>query len=185
MLHWQVFRSVPREERLQRWQSDFSRLMSILEVLDESEWVGFMVCHPYIGPVPPFCYPAFQLTDYGVHGWDIEEALHRSHGLSADVADFLVPFMFILMQGTDDDKRSPDLPQPVGLRVSGCNAGTWKVTVSNGSFQFEPSAVESLPTVFEFDPASFVLTTYDRIRAGTAYGDVEPAGRLPGIFFAI
>jgi hypothetical protein len=39
--------------------------------------------------------------------------------------------------------------------------------------------------VFEFDPASFVLTSFGRIRGGTAYGDGELANRFRGMFFAI
>jgi uncharacterized protein (TIGR03083 family) len=181
----QALRSVSRVELLQRLKNDFNQLMSNLEGLSEAEWTGFMVCHPYMGPVPPFCYPAFQLMDYGVHAWDIREALHESSGLSPDVADFLVPFMFILMQGTYDSERVPSLPHPIGFRVSGRNGGTWKVTVSDQAFQYEPAPVDDLRTVFEFDPASFVLTTYDRIRGGTQYGDSALANRFRRMFFPI
>jgi hypothetical protein len=123
--------------------------------------------------------------DYGVHSWDIREALGLFTGLNPDVADFLVPFMFILMQGTHDAEKYPDLPSPVGFRISGRNGGTWKVTISGGSVQFEPSAVDDLPVVFEFDPASFVLSTYARIHGGTSYGDRSLADRFRGMFFAI
>jgi hypothetical protein len=123
--------------------------------------------------------------DYGVHAWDIREALHRSHGLSPDVADFLVPFMFILMQGTHDADVESSLPQPVGFRVSGRNGGTWKVTVAGGAFAYESGPVDDLATVFEFDPASFVLTTFARIRGGTAYGSTDLANRFRGMFFAL
>jgi len=181
----QALRSVPWEELLRRLHGDFDRLMETLEGLNQEEWTQFMVCHPYMSLVPPFCYPAFQLMDYGVHAWDIREALHQSHGLSADVADFLVPFMFILMQGTYDAELTPDLPAPVGFRISGRNGGTWKVAVGGGVFQFEPGPVDDLPTVLEFDPASFVLTTFNRIRGGTSYGDVELADRFRGMFFAV
>ena len=58
------------------------------------------VPHFYMGPVPAFFYPAFQLMDYGVHSWDIREGTGREHGLSSDVADLLVPFMFGIWQGT-------------------------------------------------------------------------------------
>ena len=181
----QALRSVPRAVLLQRLHGKFEQLMAHLERLDETEWTGLMVCHPYWGPVPSFCYPAFQLMDYGVHAWDIREALRLSHGLSPDVADFLVPFMFILMQGTHDTERVPSLPRPVGFRVSGRNGGTWKVTVGEAGFQYERGPVDGLPTVFEFDPASFVLTSFGRIRGGTAYGDGELADRFRGMFFAI
>jgi uncharacterized protein (TIGR03083 family) len=181
----QALRAVPREELIRRFHSDFDQLMATFESMDETQWGSLMVCHPYMGPVPPFCYPAFQLMDYGVHGWDIREALGRSSGLSPDVADFLVPFMFILMQGTHDADEVSHLPAPVGFRVSGRNSGTWRVTVGDGSYAYEPGPVDDLPTVFEFDPASFVLTTYGRTRGGTNYGDRELADRFRGMFFAI
>jgi len=44
--------------------------------------------------------------------------------------------------------------------------------------------VNDLPLVFEYDPASFVLTIFGRIRAGTAYGNTEVANRFRGMFFA-
>jgi hypothetical protein len=59
------------------------------------------------------------------------------------------------------------------------------VTVTDGAFQYERGPVDDLPTVFEFDPASFVLTSFGRIRGGTAYGDGELADRFRGMFFAI
>lgn len=180
----QALRSVVREERLQRLRSDFDQVMAIFEGLDESEWTGLMVCHPYMGPVPSFCYPAFQLMDYGVHAWDIRQALGLPYGLSPDVADFLVPFMFSIMQGTCDTDKVQSLPQPVGFRISGRNRSTWKVTVGDGVLQYEPTAVDDLPTIFEYDPASFVLTTFGRVSAGTDYGDRQLANTFRGIFFA-
>jgi uncharacterized protein (TIGR03083 family) len=180
----QALRSVPRDELLQRLHRDFDQLMSEFESLDESQWGGLLVCHPYMGPVPAYCYPAFQLMDYGVHAWDIKEALHQPYSLSADVADYLVPFMFANMQGTVDTDRVTSLPHPVGIRVSGRNASTWKVTVGDGTLQFEPASVEGLRTVFEFDPASFVLNTFGRAQVGTAYGDRELADQFRGMFFS-
>ena len=66
--------------------------------LTEEEWGGLMVPHFYMGPLPAFFYPAFQLMDYGVHSWDIRQGLGRAHGLAGDAADLLVPFMFVLWQ---------------------------------------------------------------------------------------
>ena len=59
------------------------------------------------------------------------------------------------------------------------------IAAGDGAFQFEPGSVDDLPTVFEFDPASFVLTSLARIRGGTAYGDTALADRFRGMFFAI
>lgn len=181
--HAQELRTVPREELLKRLHDDFDQLMVIFQELNEGDWTGLMPCHPYLGPVPSFCYPAFQLMDYGVHAWDVREALRLPHGLSPDVADFLVPFMLSLMQGVHDAEKVPSLPAPVGIRVSGRNGGSWKATVRDGALKFEPGPVDDLPVVFELDPASFVLNTFGRTRAGTGYGDVELANRFRGMFF--
>jgi hypothetical protein len=180
----QALRSVPREELLSRLHRDYDELMKILESVGESDWASLMICHPYMGPVPPFCYPAFQLMDYGAHAWDVEGALGLNRGLSPDVADFLVPYMFIIMQGTLEAEQVPSLRAPVGVRVSGRNGGTWKVTVADGGVQYEQAPVDDLPTVLEFDPASFVLTFFGRIRGGTTYGDRELGDRFRGIFYS-
>ena len=45
-----------------------------------------MVPHFYMGPLPAFFYPAFQLMDYGVHSWDIREGSGKAHGLAGDAA---------------------------------------------------------------------------------------------------
>jgi uncharacterized protein (TIGR03083 family) len=181
--HAQAFRSESREALLRRLHQDYDQLMEIFDGLDENDWGGLTPCHPYMGPVPSFCYPAFQLMDYGVHAWDVREALRQPHGLSPDVADFLVPFMFSLMQGVHDAEKVPSLPAPVGLKVSGRNGGSWKATVIDGSLQFEQAEVDDLPVVFDFDPCSFVLNTFGRTRAGTGYGDIQLADRFRDMFF--
>ena len=59
-----------------------------------------MVPHYYMGPLPAFFYPAFQLMDYGVHSWDIRQGTGRAHGLAGEAADLLTPFMFVLWKST-------------------------------------------------------------------------------------
>ena len=85
---------------MQRLRDDFAKMQGILEPLGPDEWTGLMVTHAYMGPVPAFFYAAGQLMDYGVHSWDIRQGTGRAHGLSGDVADLLVPFMFAIWQGT-------------------------------------------------------------------------------------
>ncbi len=48
-------------------------MMGILEGLSEDDWTDLIVPHFYMGPLPAFFYPAFQLMDYGVHSWDIRQ----------------------------------------------------------------------------------------------------------------
>ena len=108
-------------------------------------------------------------------------------GLSGDVADFLVPIMFILWQATTDQERLPSEPLEAGIRVSGRNGGAWHVTVSSDGYAYEKVAAldAGLPVVFDFDPASLVLTAYGRMNGGTAYGDTEAADRYRSLFYAI
>ena len=44
-----------------------TRSSPILDGLSEQDWTGLVVPHFYMGPLPAFFYPAFQLMDYGVH----------------------------------------------------------------------------------------------------------------------
>ncbi len=180
-----AFRTTPREELLARLRRDYDTLMGIFEGLSEADWTGLMVSHPYMGPVPACCYPIFQIMDYSVHKWDIRERLGVPHGLSPDAADFLVPWMFVLWQATTDLERVGPEPIRVGFRVLGRNGGTWRVQVDREGYKYERGPIDDLPAVFEFDPASLVLTAFGRIRAGTAYGDQQMAQRYREIFFSI
>ena len=121
------FRDLPQREMVERLRTDFDKMMGIFDGLTAEDWTGLMVSHFYMGPVPAFFYPAFQLMDYGVHSWDIREGTGREHGLHSDVADLLVPFMFGILAGTI--RVAPDTePFTVGVRVtSGPNAGDSRV----------------------------------------------------------
>jgi uncharacterized protein (TIGR03083 family) len=183
--HAQAFRSTPRADVLARLNRNVEQLLGILDQLDEHDWAGLLVTHPYMGPVPAYMYPAFQLMDYSVHGWDILEGQKAAHGLSGDSADFLVPYMFILWQATTDPARAEGFSQPIGVRVSGRNGGTWRIGVTTGGYSYEPGQIDDLPAVLEFDPASLVLTAFGRVRGGTTYGDQALADRYRGVFFSI
>lgn len=183
--HAEAFRSVPQAELLDRAQTDYAKMTDILEGLGPDDWTGLTVPHFYMGPLPAFFYPAFQLMDYGVHSWDIREGAGRTHGLSGEVADLLVPFMFVVWQSTASPK--PDTtPSELGIRItSGPNAGDTRVRVSADGLAYEPGVIDDLPTVIEFDPASFVLTAFGRYNAGTVRGDPAAAERYLNLFFRI
>lgn len=183
--HAQAFRSVPRAELIERLRRDFARVTAVFEGLTDQDWGGLTVTHGYMGPIPALFYPAFQLIDYSVHSWDIREGLGQPQVLSADAADFLVPIMPILWQATLDADRLGGETIQVGVRVSGRNAQTLRVTASPSGFSSEAGPVDDLPAVLEFDPATLVLTAYGRMRGGTACGDARAAGRFSGLFFAI
>ena len=50
-------------------------MMDTFEKLTPEEWSGFLVTHPFMGPLPTFFYPAFHVMDYGVHTWDMRWGL--------------------------------------------------------------------------------------------------------------
>jgi uncharacterized protein (TIGR03083 family) len=179
------YRDVPQQDLLKRLREGFDELMELFEGLNEKDWTGLQVLHGYMGPLPAFFYPVFQLMDYGVHGWDIREGIGQPHSMPADVADLLVPFMFILWQATCDATRCGDEELTIGLNVSGRNGGTFRVSVTSEGLNYEQSEAKDFPAVFEFDPASLVLTAFGRVSAGTVSGDREVANRYNGLFFRI
>jgi len=179
-----AFRGVPQAEMMGRVRNDLDKMMGILEPLSEEEWGSLIVPHAYMGPVPAFVYAGGQLMDYGVHSWDIREGIGRAHALSADAADLLVPFMFIIWQSTI--RASADLsPFTIGVTVTGRNAGSYRVSISDQGMAYEPGEVGDLPTVLEFDPAALVLTAFGRINGGTAKGDQALAERFLNLFYRI
>jgi uncharacterized protein (TIGR03083 family) len=180
------FRDLPQMEMVDRLRTDFDKMMGIFEALTPEDWTGLMVPHFYMGPVPTFFYPAFQLMDYGIHSWDIREGTGREHGLHSDVADLLVPFMFGIWAGTI--RATADTkPLEIGVRVtSGPNAGDTRISVSSEGMTYQQGDdVGDLPAVIEFDPGSFVLTAFGRFNGGTIRGDKELADRFLGMFFRI
>jgi uncharacterized protein (TIGR03083 family) len=179
------FRKLPREELLARLRDDFERAMKMFEDIGEEDWSGFMVTHAYMGPVPAFFYPIGQLMDYGVHSWDIREGLELPHFMSADAADLLVPFMFLLWQATTDTSRLSGDDLDVAVRVSGRNAGTLRVKVSKEGMTYESGDAEGAQVVLDFDPVSLVLTAFGRVSSGTPQGDMDAARRFAGLFFRI
>jgi uncharacterized protein (TIGR03083 family) len=178
-----AFRSQPRAELVERLRGDFDKMMEIFDALTEEDWTGLLVSHFYMGPLPAFFYPAFQLMDYGVHSWDVRQGTGRAHGLSGDAADLLVPFMFVLWKYTTAGD-----PQPceIGVRItSGSNAGDTRVTVGADGMSYEAGEASGPATVLEFDPGSFVLTAFGRSNSGTIRGDRATADRYLNLFFRI
>jgi uncharacterized protein (TIGR03083 family) len=182
--HAQAFRELSQRELMTRARADLDKMMGILEPLSEQEWTGLLVPHFYMGSVPAFIYAAGQLMDYGVHTWDIKQGAGNAHGISGDAADLLVPFMFIIWQSTV--MPAADLtPFTIGVRVSGRNAGEYRMSVSDQGLAYEQGRAADLPTVLDFDAGSLVLTTFGRMNAGTVRGDEALADRFLNLFFRI
>jgi uncharacterized protein (TIGR03083 family) len=174
-----------REELIERLRTDFAKVMELLDGLSQDEWTDLLVTHPYMGPVPAYMYAAGQLMDFGVHEWDLADGTGRAHALDGEVADLLVPFMFVLWQFTVRDGIDTS-PFELGIRITGGhNAGDFRVSVGPDGMAYEPGEVGDLPCVLEFDAGSFVLTAFGRCNTGTVRGDMAIAERFLNLFFRI
>jgi uncharacterized protein (TIGR03083 family) len=180
----QSFRGESRAALVERLRGDFDKVMQTFDALTESDWSNLLVPHFYMGPLPAFFFPAFQLMDYGVHSWDVRQGTGRAHGLSGEAADLLTPFMFVVWKYTVTPTEGP--PCELGIRItSGPNAGDTRVTVGPEGMDYEPGDISGLPVALEFDPGSFVLTAFGRSNAGTIRGDRALADRYLNLFFRI
>jgi uncharacterized protein (TIGR03083 family) len=179
------FREQTREQMIERLRTDFDKVMEMLAALGPDDWTGLMVTHAYMGPVPAFIYAAGQLMDYGVHSWDILDGSGRAHAMSGDVADLLVPFMFVIWQYTI--RSDADLsPFQVGIRVlGGHNAGDTRVSISSEGMSYAPGSIDDLSCVIEFDAASMVLRAFGRCNVGTVRGDAAIGERYLNLFHSI
>ena len=180
----QAFRSLQREVVLERLRAALDKMLHIEEGLSEEDW-GRPVPHKYMGPLPAFFYPVFQLVDYAVHSWDIREGTGKPHGLEGRAADLLVPLCFVLWTATA--KVGPDTkPMELGVRIlSGENAGETHIAVTPEGLSTSADSIADVPTVIDFDPASFVLTAYGRMNAGTVKGDRDLGHEFLDGFFRI
>ncbi|HEX6472811.1 MAG TPA: maleylpyruvate isomerase family mycothiol-dependent enzyme [Streptosporangiaceae bacterium] len=177
----QAFRTHSQDEMMTRVRGDFAKMMETFDGLTPDDWGGLMVPHKYMGPLPAFFYPVFQLMDYGVHSWDIRQGTGRAHGLSGDTADLLAPFMFILWQATVD--QAPREQYDLGVRVLG--HGDYRVSVGPDGLAYAQGDVTDLPATLEFDAGGFVLTAFGRVNSGTIRGDRHTADRFLNEFFRI
>jgi uncharacterized protein (TIGR03083 family) len=180
----QALRDEPQEVLVERLRTDFDKMMGIMQGLSEKDWTELLVPHFYMGPLPSFFYPAFQLMDYGVHSWDIRQGTGRAHGLSGDVADLLTPFMYVLWKYTVADAASN--PCQLAVRItSGPNAGDTVVSIGADGMDYAPGEIGPDTTYVEFDPGSFVLAAFGRGNIGTIRGDMAVAETYLNEFFRI
>lgn len=183
-----TFRNLPREEAISRLKASSNRLMALFDGLTADQWGGFNVTHVFMGPLPTFFYPAFQIMDYGVHTWDMRWGLgDKGARLDERTAGVLVPYMFILMQSTVDQESAKGVDADYGIVVDGDWGGKWRVHVKDGQFAYEPADdLSNVGTTFRFrDASEFVLTTFGRIEGGDASGDPQVIEKVRGLFFRI
>jgi len=187
--HAQAYRSLPREEAINRLKADYSKMMDIFQNLTPEEWSNFLVTHPYMGALPTFFYPAFHVMDYGVHTWDIRWGLgEKDRKLDERTAGVLVPYMlYALLPSTVDAQSAQGLDVEYGIEVKGEWGGKWRVTVKDGKFEAKPETgnFEGCKAVFTFDASDFVLTAFQRFDGGTATGDPETIDKVRKLFFRI
>ena len=167
------FRSLSREEAITRLKTDSDKLMGIFEDMDEDEWYNFMVSHVFSGPTPAFCYPAFQIMDYGVHTWDMQWGLgDQDAKLDERTSGVLIPYMFIIWQYSVDQEAAEGVDITYGIQVDGEWGGQWIATVKDGQFSYEATDdLSEAEAVFHFKhPSDMVLTTYQRIQGGRYLG---------------
>ena len=177
-------RRLSQAEAVDRLRTDFGKMMEIFEALGPDEWGGLIVPHKYMGPLPAFFYPVFQLMDYGVHGWDIRQGSGRAHSLMGDTADLLAPFMFVLWQATTEVPADMDA-YAVGIRLCGRDVQEYLVNITVDGLSYAQEDVSGLPAVIDFDPGSLVLTAFGRVNAGTIRGDRAVADQFLNSFFRI
>ena len=180
----QQFRGTPQGELIDRLQTDNAKMMDIFDALTEDEWGGLLAPHGYMGPLPAFFYPIFQLVDYALHNWDIREGRGINHGLGGDSADLLVPLNFIVWSATHNCTADTE-PFEIGVRVTGRNGGDTKMSVGPEGVAFEPGDISGCAATLEFDPGTLILTAYQRMNAGTSRGDPEVIDRFRNLFFKI
>jgi uncharacterized protein (TIGR03083 family) len=184
--HALEFRRLSREDALGRLKDDRAKMMSIFEALTPDEWTGFMVTHPYMGPVPAGFYPAFHIMDYGIHPYDVEYGLgDKLAEIDEATAGVLIPYCHIIMQYTVDQESAKGVDCVYGIEVSGPWGGRWRVTVKDGRWEAKPEQgnFEGCDAVFRYTPSDFVLTVFGRFPGGSASGDPEVIEQVRNLFF--
>ena len=159
----------------------------MLDALKPDEWTGFMVSHPFAGPVPAGAYATFQIMDYGIHPYDIEYGLgNKLATIDEASAGLILPFTFIFWQNTVDQKAAEGVDITYGIEVAGPWGGKWRCTVKDGKFAYEPEKgnFEGCAALFSFaSPQEEVLTHFGRYPGGSASGDPEVIEKVRHLFF--
>ncbi|TAN31445.1 maleylpyruvate isomerase family mycothiol-dependent enzyme [bacterium] len=180
------FRKLPREEALARLKRAAATMDEIFAALTPDQWTGFMVTHPYMGSLPAGFYPAFHIMDYGIHPYDIHYGLgDKLAELDEATAGLLIPYCFIVMQVTVDQKSAAGVDAVYGIEVSGGWGGKWRARVKDGQWSAQPETdgFKGCQALFRFTPSDFVLTVFGRFPGGSATGDPEVIEKVRGLFF--
>jgi hypothetical protein len=159
--HALEFRKLSREEALDRFKKDAQKLDKMLDELTPEEWTGFLVYHPFAGPVPAGFYGTFQIMDYGVHPYDIEYGLgDKLATIDEATAGLILPFAFVFWQYTVDEKTAK-----------------WSHESEKGNFEGADAKIE-----FN-NAADAVLTFFQRFPGGSASGDPDVIDNIRKLHF--
>ncbi|MCL4870073.1 MAG: maleylpyruvate isomerase family mycothiol-dependent enzyme [Anaerolineae bacterium] len=183
-----ALRTLSRDEAIARLKTASDKLMAHFEALTEDTWNSFMVAHVFSGPTPAFCYPAFQIMDYGVHTWDMHWGLgDKDARLDERTAGVLIPYMFIIWQYSVDQAAAKGVDITYGVKVDGEWGGQWLATVKDGQFNYQATDdLSAAQALFHFKhPSDMVLTTYQRIHGGETSGDSDVIHKARTVFFPI
>lgn len=187
--HAQALRSLPRQEAIDRLKNAYRTMMETFEKLTPEEWSGFMVTHPFMGPLPTLFYPAFHVMDYGVHTWDIRYGLgEKTRKLDERTAGVLIPYMIMaLLPSTVDATSANGVDVQYGIEIAGDWGGRWRAAVKDGKFEAKPETgnFEGCDAIFNYDGSDFVLTAFQRFPGGAARGDYEVINKVRNLFFTI
>ena len=180
-----AFRRVPQAEMMERLRDDFDKMMGILEPLGPDEWTGLMVTARLHGPGSGVLLrrrPADGLRR-ALLG---HPAGHRSRARPAGRRRRPAGAVHVRdLAGHRPSATRSGSPVSIGIRVSGHNAGDYRVSVSEKGLAYEPGDIEDLPARIEFDAGSLVLTAFGRGNFGTVRGDFAEAERYLNMFFRI
>jgi uncharacterized protein (TIGR03083 family) len=183
-----ALRKLSRDEAIARLRTAAGKLMTTFEGLSEEEWSNFLVAHKFMGSLPTFFFPAFQIMDYTVHTWDMHWGLgDKEAKLDERSAGVLLPYMFILWQYTVDQEAAKGVNLTYGIKADGEWGGQWKVTVKDGQWSIEAvNDLSDVQAVFHYKhPSDLVLTAYQRIEGGETSGDPKVIDKVRSLFFTI
>lgn len=179
-----AYRSTPRDELLARLRDTTGRVLQQFDSMSDADWSGLIIPDRYMDPVPAMYVAAGLLGGAVVHAWDVREGIGAPHAIAGDSADLLVPFVYLLWWATAETS-SVDAAYSIGIRTTGRNGGDTRFDVNRDGLHFAAADIDECAAILELDPASLVLTGYNRINAGTVRGDRGVAASFRSLFTPI
>jgi uncharacterized protein (TIGR03083 family) len=179
-----AFRPIPRNELLARHRETSDHLMKKFDSMSDADWSDLIIPNRYMNPLPAKFVAAGMLGGSVVHAWDVRQGIGAPHAIAGDAADLLVPFVFLFWWATADTS-SVGAPYAIGIRTTGHNGGDTRFDVTREGLQFTSADIDACDAILELDPASLVLTAYNRINSGTVRGDPRVASNFRSLFISI